>query len=419
MTGGEVRPEESGEERWLCARLRARPQCENGYLALAARLVQRGRTAEACEVLRAGLARVRRPAPLSHLLGLVLCGAGRSAAGLRHLRRAVEAEPGRADYRRDLAFALGAAGRPRESLSWLREAVFWAAGAEGSEAGAGGLGWLLRLAERAAAGAGETHRGKRPRPPAAAGFDRAGSSGTGAEDAVPVRRPPRPSRHAAAVERLVARDPSVVEALVSRKGGPPQARRETLRAARRALARRLARRPGHADLHLEYALLSEALGEVDRAIRATERALRINPDYAEAYLLAVRLYEKAGRTGRAVERCRRAADLRPRWPDVYLALGRLLEAEGRSSEAAEARQRARALGAAEAVRVGAGAGGRPAPCGAQAETGGGGAAGFRGTGPAGGAGADAGEGGAAGDAAAEGCGDGAAGSAGLRAEGGA
>ncbi len=296
----------------------AEPERARSHGRLAAWLARAGRFAQAREALQRGLGRADRPARLHHLLGLLLCGAGRWEAGLRHLDRAVDRDPGRFEYVRDLAFARGAAGRTAASVEALREAV--------RLAGRGGedLEWLLRLGEGARADAGSR----------------------------PARRPPQPSRRAAAVEQIVLRDPEVAEALIPRKGSPGAARRETLRAARRALVRLSADpygpvpgRPRHADLYFGLSLIAEELGEVNRAIEAAEQAIAINPNYVEACLLAVRLYEKSGKAERAAERCRQVASLRPGWPDVQVRLGRLLQGQGRPQEAADAYRRALELGA--------------------------------------------------------------------------
>jgi len=298
------------EEARLRRRVRDEPHRPQSHGRLAAWLVRAGRPAQAREALREGLAAADRPARLAHLLGLLLCGAGDYETGLRHLERAARQEPTSFAYARDLALARGAAGRVASSLEALREAVRLA-GSDGEA-----LEWLVRLGER-------TRRE------------------TGAR---PGRRPPKPSRRTAAVEQIVARDPEVAEALIPRKGAPGAARRETLRAARRALSRLAAERPGHADLYFGLSVVAEELGEVNRAIEAAEKALSLNDHYVEACLLAVRLYEKAGRTERAESRCRRAADLRPEWPDVHVRLGRLLRDQGRSDEAAHAYRRALELG---------------------------------------------------------------------------
>ncbi len=299
------------EEARLRTRVRQAPRQTEVHGRLAAWLVRAGRPAQAREALREGLATADRPADLSHLLGLLLCGAGEFEAGLRHLERAVRLEPLCFRYVRDLGLARGAAGRVASSVEALREAARLA-GEEGEA-----LEWLVRLGERVEQAAGQR----------------------------PSRRPPKPSRRAAALEQIVSRDPEVAEALIPRKGAPGAARRETLRAARRALASLAARRPSHADLYFGLSVVAEELGEVNRAIEAAEKALALNGGFVEACLLAVRLYEKAGRADRAEARCRQAADLRPQWPDVHLRLGRLLRDQGRPDEAAGAYRRALELGA--------------------------------------------------------------------------
>jgi len=297
------------------ARLRDLVQAEPGrpsaYARLAAWLVRSGRTDQACDVLRRGLAVVDRPADLEHLLGLILCRAGAWEPGLRHLEHAVALEPTRFAFVRDVALARAAAGRTAASIETLRTAVRLA-GREGRR-----LVWLLRLAERAVRDSGGRL----------------------------ARRPPAPSREEAVIEQMVARDPEVAGALLPRKGAPGTPRREVLRAARRALARLLAERPGHADLYFGLGLVAEELGELDRAIEAAEQAIAINPSYVEACLLAVRLYRKAGRPERAEDRARAVADLRPDWADVHLSLGGILDEQGRAAEAAIAYRRALDLGA--------------------------------------------------------------------------
>ena len=299
---------EEGRQRDAIAEAPSRPE---GYSRLAAWLARAGRFAQAREALQDGLARAERPARLHHLLGLILAGAGDYESGLRHLERAVALEGNRFEYVRDLAFACGAAGRTAASAEALGKAIRLA-GPRGQS-----LTWLLRLGQRAMSEAGTR----------------------------PSRRPPVEVPEVAAVERLVARDPALVEDLIPRKGTPGQARRETLRAARRALVRLSEAHTEYADLYFGLSVVNEELGELNRAIDAAEKALAINPDYAEACLLAVRLYEKSGNPERAEARCRHAADLRPNWPDVHVRLGGLLRAQGRMDEAGEAYRRALDLGA--------------------------------------------------------------------------
>jgi len=292
------------------AALRNRSRAEAGsaqsHTELAAWLARAGRLDQAHEALQAGLARADRPARLHHLLGLILAGAGEFDAALRHLERAVQQEPTRFQFMRDLALAQGAAGRTAESVESLRQAV--TLGGEG----AAEVAWLLRIGERALA-----------------------ESGHKAE-----RRPPALARRAAVIERIVARDPEVAEAIVARKTEGRAEDYETLRATRRALARLLAAHPAYADLHFGLSLVTEQLGELDRAIEAAEKALKINPSYVEACILAARLYQKSGKPERAAEHWRRATALRPRWVDVHVGLGHVLRADGRRREAAEAYRRA-------------------------------------------------------------------------------
>jgi len=293
-------------EGTLRARVRSEPARPELHAHLGAWLSRAGRLTQAREAIQEGLATARPPARLHHLLGLVFAGAGDYESGLRHMERAVELEPTRFDFVRDLAFAQGAAGRTAASVESLRQAI----GLAGEEAS--NLGWLLRIGERAVA-----------------------ETGGRAE-----RRPPQPPRRAAVIERIVRRDPEVAEALIPRKGSPGSADRENLRAVRRALAALATPNPSYPDLYFGLSLVAEQLGEIDRAIEAAEKALSINPHYAEACLLAVRLYEKRGEPARAAQRCRQATALRPGWIDAHLRLGRLLRGEGNLREAAESYRRA-------------------------------------------------------------------------------
>jgi tetratricopeptide (TPR) repeat protein len=293
-------------EAGLRDRARTEPRRTQAHTALGAWLTRAGQLAQAREALQEGLASAERPARIHHLLGLILAGAGDYDAALRHLERAVEQEPTRFQFMRDLALVQGAAGRTVSSVESLRQAI--ALGGEG----AAEVQWLVRIGERALAESkGRTER-----------------------------RPPPLPRRAAIVERLVARDPEVAEAVVCRQGALGAEDRETLRAARRAIAGLLAKNPTYPDLHFGMSVVAEQLGELDRAIEAAERALKINPQYVAASLLAARLYQKSGERRRAVEHCRRAAKLRPRWIDVHLRLGHLLRDDGKRDEAADAYRRA-------------------------------------------------------------------------------
>lgn len=294
------------KEEALRAKARSEPRRAQAHTELGAWLTRSGRLSQAREALQEGLAAADRPSRIHHVLGLILAGAGDYDSALRHLERAVRQEPTRFQFMRDLALVQGAAGRTAASVETLGQAI-----ALGGEAAAE-VTWLLRIGDRALA-----------------------ESGARSE-----RRPPAPPRRAAVVERIVARDPEVAEAIVTRRGDLTAEDRDTLRAARRALARLLARHPGYPDLHFGMSLVAEQLGELDRAIEAAEKALQINPNYVEACLLAVRLYQKTGKCDRAAAHCRRATQLKPRWVDVHLRLGRLLREDGRQEEAANAYRQA-------------------------------------------------------------------------------
>ena len=281
------------------------------HARLAAWLSRAGRLAQAREALQAGLAHAGRTDGLHHLLGLTLGAAGDHAAAERHLVRAAEQRPAHFEYLRDLGFLRGAAGRLGESVATLRRAL--ALSAEGERR----FGWLVRLGERALAERGVKRAGEVRQP----------------------RRPPRPRGRAAVIERIVAQDPEVAEALVAGADLEPQTA-ETLRAARRALQRLVAENPTYPDLHFGLSVVAEQLGDIDRAIHEAEQALHLNPRYAEACLLAVRLYEKTGLTEKATRHCRTVTRMRPGWIDAHLRLGRLLREQGRTGEAAGAYRRA-------------------------------------------------------------------------------
>ncbi len=299
-------------EAALRDRVRAQPTNIALHGELGAWLMRAGRLAQAKEALRTGLAQASRPSDLHHLLGLILGTGGDCDAAERHLQRACELDPGRFEYLRDLAFVQGAAGRTVSSVETLRQAI-----ALGGDAAAS-LIWLLKIGERAMSEAGVK----------------------------PERRPPPVARRAAVIERIVARDPEVAEALVSSRRDDLTAEdRETLRAARRALARLASQNPKFADLHFGLSLIAEQLGEIGRAIEAAEKAITLNPRYAEACLLAVRLYERNGQPDHAADRCRQVTRLRPKWIDAHLRLGHLLREQGRPREAIEAYRGALAIDA--------------------------------------------------------------------------
>jgi len=304
--GATMRRHDYEKEAALRNRAGAEPIQPQAHTELGAWLARAGRLSQAREALRTGLGRAGGSARIHHLLGLILAGAGDYASAMRHLERAAEQEPTRYDFLRDLALVQGAAGRTASSVESLHQAI-----GLGGEAAAD-LEWLRRLGEKALA-----------------------ESGARAE-----RRPPQPPRHAALVERIVARDPEVAEALVSHPAKTGTDERETLRAARRALVRLAAQHPSYPDLHFGLSLIAEQLGEIDRAIEAAEKALAINPRYVEACLLAARLYQKSGKPAAAEAHCRRAAELRPQWIDTHLRLGHLLGEQGRTGEAAEAYRKA-------------------------------------------------------------------------------
>ena len=301
-----LRRHDYAKEGDLRERLRSDPAQPERHRELAAWLSRAGRLAQARAALHSGLAQATGPASLRHLLGLIFAGAGEYEAAERHLARASAQEPATFEYLRDLALVQAVCGKTAESVETLRQAIALAGEVPGE------LACLLHVGEEVLA----------------------------ASAARPERRPPRPRRQAALVESLVAREPELAEALVDGRGEAGPEKRETLRAARRALRRLIAQHPSHPDLYFGISLVAEQLGEIDRAIEAAEKAIDLNPRYAEAALLAVRLYEKHGRPDQAAERCTQVTELKPEWIDAHLHLGRLLREQGQVHEAADAYRRA-------------------------------------------------------------------------------
>jgi len=295
-----------GMEERLRERVRAEPHADEAHRELAAWLTRAGCLAQAREALQAGQATAKGTASLRHLLALIFAGAGEYASAERHLARAAAQEPARFEYARDLGLVQAAGGRTAESVESLRQAIALAPEPPVD------LACLVRIGEQALARSGEGV----------------------------TRRPPRPRRRAAVIENLVTRNPEAAEALVASSGEADADRRETLRAARRALRRLIERNPSYPDLHFGLSLIAEQLGELDRAIEAAEKALALNPRYVQACLLAVRLYEKQGNPVRATEHCRQVTELEPRWLDAHLRLGHLLREQGLVRDAASAYRRA-------------------------------------------------------------------------------
>jgi tetratricopeptide (TPR) repeat protein len=306
-----MRRHDYNKEAVLRDQVREQPAKAEVHGELGAWLFRAGRLTQAREALQGGLAQARQTAGLHHLLGLIFAGAEDWPSAERHLARAVTQQPMCFEFARDLGLVQGAAGRLAASVETLRSALSLG----GADAAGAALRSLVRVGEKALAEAGVK----------------------------PERRPPQPDRRAAAIERLVTRDPGMAEVIAFRRTDPTAEDRENLKAARRALARLAAQHPAYPDLHFGMSLVAEQLGEIDRAIEAAEKALAINPRYVEACLLAVRLYERSGKKDQAAERCRQASELRPQWIDTHLRLGRLMREQGRPADAADAYRRALTL----------------------------------------------------------------------------
>ena len=113
----------------------------NPDLAQALAAFQRGDLDEAQGLAEQGAA--SGPSPeLDHLLGLIHCRRGDPGAGVEHLRRALESEPGNAAYRLILSRALVDSGRAAEALAMPRPEhgdtppglALWRARAEAADA---------------------------------------------------------------------------------------------------------------------------------------------------------------------------------------------------------------------------------------------------------------------------------------------
>ena len=82
-----------------------------------------GRLEQAERIYRGLLAAAPQRALAAHLLGMLACDAGRLGEAVEMLGRAVELEPGVAEFRNGLGMALGRSGRAAEAAAHLGEAV--------------------------------------------------------------------------------------------------------------------------------------------------------------------------------------------------------------------------------------------------------------------------------------------------------
>ena len=149
------------------------------------------------------------------------------------------------------------------------------------------------------------------------------------------------SRAWEAVDRALALDPDLVEALASR--GYLRSHNHELAASLADFRRAIELNPSYPLAHHWYSLALSSLGRVEEAIREHRRALELDPlsptphsAYALTLLNAQRLEE-------AEEMAARANELAPELYFPLSVLGLIREAQGRRAEALEAAERAAAL----------------------------------------------------------------------------
>lgn len=224
------------------AGLRAGLTPPDAYFALAWTLADDDSLAAAAAVLRDGLTRHPDDARLLHRLGWTLRTAGRAGKAVAPLRRAVALQPHLVEAHHELAQALAASGQAAEAEAAFRETVrrdpLHQPGAWNN------LGLLLLGQQRVDEAAG-------------------------------------------ALDRALALDPDLLEALVTRGGVALMRQRPSEATA--FLERALAVDPAHAGALANLGVIAGQAGDLDEARRRFEQAARADPSDARIRAMLAQL----------------------------------------------------------------------------------------------------------------------------------
>jgi protein O-GlcNAc transferase len=240
--------------------------------------------------------------PAIHFLGLVALQRGAAQQAVEHIERALQLEPGRADYHSNLGQAYAAAGRAEDAERAYRAA--------------------LAL-----------------EPDYAVAHSNLGASLHGRGQ---LREAEQSYRRAVALQPALATAQNNLGSVLHELGRYEEA----IACFHRALESVPDYAEAHSNLagaHCQFASVLIDLGRFAEAERRLHQALALKPDFPEAhYNMGVVLME-AKRPAEAGHALQRATALRPGYVDAWRALGHALDAQGKVEESVAAIERAAAL----------------------------------------------------------------------------
>lgn len=312
---------------------------------------QAGRMRDAEQCYRAILKVDPNHPDANHNLGVLAGQAGQAAAGLPHLKAALEANPAQGQYWLSYATALLASGQARQALDIIRRAIQRGLKTEAAQA-------LWKKAEAAARHA--PNEGKTPTAAECKQIAVLFNSGQHAAlesharwllsqypdsgfvwKALGVALQMQGKDAVPALEKAVQFLPDDAEA--HNNLGFVLQERGQLDAAAASCRRALQIEPGYAEAHNNLGIALRDLGQLDDAFASYRQALAIRPDYAEAHTNLGNALQDIGQFDAAAASYRRALQIQPNLATAHNNLGNVLKVLGQLDAAEASCRRALAL----------------------------------------------------------------------------
>jgi tetratricopeptide (TPR) repeat protein len=294
----------------FAAVVRADPQADDARIRGALALWKAGRSPEAIDLLREGIATSVAEPELHYQLGLMLAACDRYDEAIAQLNTAEALRPDHPETLVRLAWCYAAMDNVPKAFDLIQDA--YALRPYDPE-----IAMQLAIAARAV---------QVTRPDVTV--------------ELPARQDWSPQETDAMdhLAQLIAEAPDFIEAMLALEHTDVDP--QIFRLLAGTLEAALRKNPEYADLHYHVSRVYERLGDPEKAIEASHRALSINPRYTQALIHLARVYASTNRQVDAIERLEAAVARGADYPDVHCMLGNLYRDTGRKDRAQRAYRRA-------------------------------------------------------------------------------
>jgi predicted O-linked N-acetylglucosamine transferase (SPINDLY family) len=322
-----------------------------------------GRLAEAEGIYRQILARFPDHADALHLLGVLACETGHTAAAIELIGRAIALNPGVAEYQSNLGEAYRRAGQWDQAIVHFRRAIVIRPNLAKAN---NSLGIALRNTGRLDEAVASYQQALAIEPRYAEAHSNLGNAlkdqGQLDEAVASLRRAlelkpdyaaaysnlgnalsaqGRLDEALAALDRAIELRPDLAEAHNNRGSALLELARFDDAIA--SFGRALALKPDYAEAHCNLGNALKELGRLEPAIESYRRALELKPDFAEAHSNLGIAFKELGHLDRAIASYRRALELKPSYWGAHSSLGNAFKEVGRLDEAVACFRKAVAL----------------------------------------------------------------------------